>query len=451
MGPAGATGNNFSSFNGATGKIIKDSGKSAASFDTAGAAATAQAAAIAAAAADATTKANAALTAAETFTVARDLGLYNVKDYGAVGDGSNDDYTAIAAAIAAGVATAKGFCLYFPPGIYKSSHALPIALGTGQGLSIVGKGIAVSQVYFSNAGTDNGFSVTRGASAGTYVSDAMVTVLDLGLISAATTGSVGLALTQTAGTTDAGSQGTHICRVGFYRTNNGGTYWDTNLALTNWSNVTVTECFFGSGSACISILGSNGSTSGFYIANNRFQGGVYGVKADGRARGGVTGPDARIEGVQCVNNSFVLTTFAVWHNNDNTGGVCVVQGGQMDPTAGGGAGVYARNVRGVAVSGISIANDGAAAWTGVYLEGDCLGSTVFGNYIAGNNGGGTVTGVYVGSSAQVAVVGNTFTGFTGSNVVFFDTGVSKSICGQNTSDGGTYTDSGTADNFNNNI
>lgn len=42
IGPAGAVADNFASFNGATGKIIKDSGKSAASFDVAGAAATAQ-------------------------------------------------------------------------------------------------------------------------------------------------------------------------------------------------------------------------------------------------------------------------------------------------------------------------------------------------------------------------------------------------------------------------
>lgn len=41
-GPAGSTNNNFASFNGTTGKVIKDSGSSAASFDAAGAATTAQ-------------------------------------------------------------------------------------------------------------------------------------------------------------------------------------------------------------------------------------------------------------------------------------------------------------------------------------------------------------------------------------------------------------------------
>lgn len=63
-GPSSAVNNNFAAYNGTTGKIIKDSGSSAASFDAAGAASAAQAAAIAAAASDATTKANAAQAAA---------------------------------------------------------------------------------------------------------------------------------------------------------------------------------------------------------------------------------------------------------------------------------------------------------------------------------------------------------------------------------------------------
>ena len=66
VGPASAANNNFNfaAFNLTTGKLIKDSGSSATSFDAAGAASAAQAAAVATAAADATTKANAAQSAA---------------------------------------------------------------------------------------------------------------------------------------------------------------------------------------------------------------------------------------------------------------------------------------------------------------------------------------------------------------------------------------------------
>ena len=64
VGPASAANNNFAAFNLTTGKIIKDSGSNATSFDAAGAASAAQAAAIAAASSDATTKANAAQAAA---------------------------------------------------------------------------------------------------------------------------------------------------------------------------------------------------------------------------------------------------------------------------------------------------------------------------------------------------------------------------------------------------
>ena len=45
-------------------------------------------------------------------------GIVNVKDYGAVGDGSHDDYYAIQSAIAA-INTQGGGIMFFPPGIYK--------------------------------------------------------------------------------------------------------------------------------------------------------------------------------------------------------------------------------------------------------------------------------------------------------------------------------------------
>jgi hypothetical protein len=50
--------------------------------------------------------------------------FFNVKTYGALGDGSTDDTAAIAAAIAA---AADGNTVYFPAGIYKVSSAISIA------------------------------------------------------------------------------------------------------------------------------------------------------------------------------------------------------------------------------------------------------------------------------------------------------------------------------------
>lgn len=67
--------------------------------------------------------------------------VFNVKDYGAVGDNSTNDTTAIDAAIAA-AKTAKG-AVYFPAGIYKTST---ISITNAAGLTLYGDGIGVSVI-----------------------------------------------------------------------------------------------------------------------------------------------------------------------------------------------------------------------------------------------------------------------------------------------------------------
>jgi hypothetical protein len=72
--------------------------------------------------------------------------VYNVKDYGATGDGTTDDTTAIATAMVAAVAAAPGGAVYFPSGVYRISDTLSVTLPTVTGqhpvsLSIYGDGI----------------------------------------------------------------------------------------------------------------------------------------------------------------------------------------------------------------------------------------------------------------------------------------------------------------------
>jgi len=71
----------------------------------------------------------------------RSAQVFNVKDYGAVGDNSTNDTTAIAAAIAA-AKTAKG-AVYFPSGIYKTSV---ISITGAAGLTLYGDGMGVSVI-----------------------------------------------------------------------------------------------------------------------------------------------------------------------------------------------------------------------------------------------------------------------------------------------------------------
>lgn len=66
--------------------------------------------------------------------------LFNVKAYGALGNGSNDDTTAIQNAINAAVAVPGGI-VFFPPGKYNYTN-LTISNGSGQGITLEGAGPA---------------------------------------------------------------------------------------------------------------------------------------------------------------------------------------------------------------------------------------------------------------------------------------------------------------------
>lgn len=53
--------------------------------------------------------------------------VFNVKDYGAYGNGTNDDYASVNAAVQA--AAASGGCVYFPQGKYRINTLITVALG----------------------------------------------------------------------------------------------------------------------------------------------------------------------------------------------------------------------------------------------------------------------------------------------------------------------------------
>ena len=83
------------------------------------------------------------------FTLPEDdvaLGWYNVKSYGAVGNGSHDDTAAITAAI---TAAPERSTVYFPPGVYKITSALAIS----KGLLLRGSGYPLGQYNDHSGGT----------------------------------------------------------------------------------------------------------------------------------------------------------------------------------------------------------------------------------------------------------------------------------------------------------
>lgn len=84
-------------------------------------------------------------------------GVYNVHDFGAVGDGVTDDTAAIQTAIDTAI-TAKASLVYLPPGTYKISAALSITTNNIQ-FTLKGAGIGVTSITQSAVASD-GISAT---------------------------------------------------------------------------------------------------------------------------------------------------------------------------------------------------------------------------------------------------------------------------------------------------
>jgi hypothetical protein len=83
--------------------------------------------------------------------------VFNVKDFGAVGNDSNDDTSAIAAALLAACSSSRGATVYLPQGTYKISDTLTGSFGVLNemyGLTITGDGIGTTIIkqYGENKG-----------------------------------------------------------------------------------------------------------------------------------------------------------------------------------------------------------------------------------------------------------------------------------------------------------
>jgi len=181
-GPASATNNNFASFNLTTGKVIKDSGSNAASFDAAGAASAAQAAAIAAAASDATTKANAAQAAAIASAASDATTKANAAQAAAIASASSDATTKANAAQAAAIAAAasdattkanaaQAAAQAASDPVGSAAAAQAAAIAASQPASDVSKAALAAQFDTSSASYVDvtGFSVTLAANSNYYI------------------------------------------------------------------------------------------------------------------------------------------------------------------------------------------------------------------------------------------------------------------------------------------
>mgnify|MGYP003667487630 CR=1 FL=1 len=78
----------------------------------------------------------------------------SVKDFGAVGDGSTDDTTAIQAALDAAVASGK--TLFVPSGSYKCSARIEVTSASGQTCQITGENQYEAELFWTDTATNGG-------------------------------------------------------------------------------------------------------------------------------------------------------------------------------------------------------------------------------------------------------------------------------------------------------
>lgn len=98
--------------------------------------------------------------------------VFNVKAYGATGDGTTDDTTAIGLAITAAAAISPRGVVFFPPGTYKTTGAH--SLNGLDGLQIVGSGIGSTVIRLAHT-TNDLFSVGATVTSNLRIADMTIT------------------------------------------------------------------------------------------------------------------------------------------------------------------------------------------------------------------------------------------------------------------------------------
>ncbi len=297
-----------------------------------------------------------------TTVINNDLGWFNVKAYGAIGDGTTNDTAAINTTIDALTAAGRGV-LYFPPGSYQSTggHSITVpCLVMGMGRAKDDPATFVSKILCSSA-TASLFSVT-----------ALLCIFkDLSLVNnAGSTPSAGAGITVSSADLTQRVDYTEISVYGFYNNidHQTGTNWVMNKCVVS------APVKYG---LKIQNTASTGSGN-WMIVDSRFVAGLRNSDAAIRIESGGGGRVANCE----INGSGI---YSFNHGIDITSGVST-----------GDFSVYGGLIQNVRGHGISV----SASWRNIVIVG-----IVFGiSWVTSNNTGNAVnvtgaTGVVVSNCA----------------------------------------------------
>jgi hypothetical protein len=206
--------------------------------------------------------------------------IFNVKDYGAVGNGATDDTVAIQAAITACEASDHGGTVFLPAGDYYISSTLTIAKRSGNidqsftKVNMIGQGRHMSTLQW-NGGADECLTVTGDASG----NNIGLLFADFGMINSDGLGTRGFDLNFITFSPSL----VRLQSIGFLNEN----FW-----IENAENVHINSCFAQLGSPGSAIY-TDLSTYGFRFLNaNRCVMTACQTHGEGQSSGSITSPGA---------------------------------------------------------------------------------------------------------------------------------------------------------------
>lgn len=319
---------------------------------------------------------------------ARAADVFNVKDYGAVGDGLTDDSTAINAALTADLTT--GGVVYFPAGVYLHNSCITATIPAGVSVTLQGQG-SDATIIKSASGVD-GMCLTLATMASSFH------IRDMTVEAAGTaTGTKGISATLTATTNPAAAALNDITNVTVRGANAyaNSQFFDTGVYINGVSNINYVGLVVeGNASktaaACVRIVG----TSSIISVVHNFVGATMNYCNTG------LWADIYTQGITVSQSNFTGDQYGVYEPAGTGTTQLTVTNSQFNCTL---YGVY--NHGGVRVT---VANNLFILMT-VGAQGvDTLGSSGFietGNTFQGNNSSGTfgdhfegnVTGVVSGN------------------------------------------------------
>jgi len=190
--------------------------------------------------------------------------VFNVKDYGAYGNGSNNDYDSVLAAITAALAAPYGGTVYFPAGRYRITGGA-LSFSTSKDICFMGDGES-SQIEMNNA--SGLFSITFPTTSIT------VEFIDLRIIS--NTAAIGITVTGPLIQNDHKTTMLYMSGVTMIP---GSSYFTTAVQISYIYNASIDNCAFSGASKSNNNRGLsiNGLSTNLTISNTNFNFFQYGI------------------------------------------------------------------------------------------------------------------------------------------------------------------------------